>query len=289
MNMLNKIIPGKKEKKMHKYNIILSVLDRYTKLGHKLIELKTSYPKIFRENIDTINLHGHFSYCIWSSEYSDRNFIPIEEVQRVLYIANNNNCGIYYDFTNTQLNEHSVYDLYSNNILQVSDKPNFYAVVYNQSLAKYIKEKYSNIKLIKPQILEDETNNEIYDLYISGYRNYLNNTDKILPEAEKYILNLNFFEKEDKELYDRKSSEILEFQTVNYNNYPLKYNNFEELKSDSDFVSLEKLEEIAQAGIDKFLIKNSPNNIYETIDLFIYYLIKEEYHDKARLNIVKSM
>ena len=196
---------------------------------------------------------------------------------------------MFFDFTNTQLNEHSVYDIYSNNILQISDKPNCYAVVYNQFLAKYIKEKYSNIKLIKPQILEDEANNAIYDLYISGYRNYLNNTDKILQESKKYIVSLNSFEKEDKELYDRKSTEILEFQTINYNNYPLKYNTFEELKTDADFVSIEKLEEMVQAGINKFFINNCPNNIYETIEMFIYYLIKEEYQDKTRLNIIKSM
>ena len=69
---------------MHKYNIILSLLDKYTKLGHKLIELKNVSPEIFRENIDTINFYGHFSYCIWSGEYSERNFIPIEEVERLL-------------------------------------------------------------------------------------------------------------------------------------------------------------------------------------------------------------
>ena len=106
---------------------------------------------------------------------------------------------------------------------------------------------------------------------------------------EKYIIYLNSYGPDKKEIADKKSKDILEFNSINYDSYPLEIATFEESKKLADFVSVEIMEKLAFGGIKNFIIKNNKNSYYEILESFIYYLIKPEYQDKIRLELIKIM
>lgn len=277
----------KKVKKMKKYNILIPALDELIYLGTNLIKLKEQNSEYFRENLNSIDFYGKYSYCIWSQEPSNKNFVFFNNVESNLKYAKDNNIKIYYDFSNTQLSKNSVYDSYCNMLLSLSTEVCTSAIVYSPYLIKYIKEQYPDIKLIRPELYDNSISENDYDSYILNYENYKQNPDKILEQPKKYLIYLNSYGAANKELIDRKCNDIVEFNNINYNNYPSEVSTFEESKELSDFISVEDVEHLSDNGIENFIIRNCNYNFFEILESCIYYLIKPEYQNKIRLELIK--
>ncbi len=274
---------------MSKYNIIIPAISELMLLCSKIIEFKKDRPEIYRTKLNSIQVYGRFPYSIWSQEPSERKYTYMEDIEQNLKFLKDNNTDIYYEFSNTQLTKESVYDSFCNMELSLSENLTVFAIVYSQYLVKYVKTNYPNVKLIRPQLYDKTIPDEYYDLYIINYEHYTKEKDRILMHPEKYIIYLNSYGPDKKEIADKKSKDILEFNSINYDSYPLEIATFEESKKLADFVAVEIMEKLAFGGIKNFIIKNNRNSYYEILESFIYYLIKPEYQDKIRLELIKIM
>lgn len=238
---------------MDKINIILPTHNQLLEISKNFVILKKVEPELFYENIEKISLFGCFSYCIWALEQQEKQYRSKEDIQHFVQFIIDNNSAIYLDFLNTKLNKEHFYDSYSNLILSTIKEAKVYAFIANEDLKKYINEKYPYV----------DTNIE----KITYLNSYCDNC---------------------KECYEKKSNDKINFEKPQLYLCEKEINTFEESKTKQDFISLNKIKELSAQSISDFIIREQTKDKYEFIESCLYYLIKPEYQNVARLKVLKG-
>lgn len=276
---------------MKKYRIIISNFYKNLKTIKKLIDIKKKSPQVFNENISQIILLGSFPYCLWDYTNIKKEIVKNEELEEILNFIIDNNLKLIFDFSNVRLEEKHFSDTYNNHVLNLVSDLNIdiSAVVYNYSLATYIKNKYPKSKLIKSDIYKDITINLPFEYCLTDKITYLENEKDIIKNLNKYIIYINSFCENKYDCSYYKSNNILNFETDF--NYICKNEKqtFEECKKNNLFISLEEMMELQTKKDFIFAVKSNANNPHELLECYIYYLIKPEFHNEVRLSILKNL
>ena len=144
---------------MHKYNTIFKMDETSKSIIKKILVLKEQIPIILNENIEKIGLIGNFPYCIWAKHNKTVEIYSYEKIENELKYITDNNLMLFFEFDNTRLEEKHFYDTYMNMILKMAQNVDVYALVYNEKLAEFIKNKYEYIKTVN---IKDLAKNSIY-------------------------------------------------------------------------------------------------------------------------------
>ena len=238
---------------MNGINIILPTSNQLNEISNNFVKLKQIEPDLFYENIEKISLFGCFPYCIWSLEQQEKKYHSKEEIQHFIQFIIDNDSEIYLEFLNTQLNKEHFYDSYSNLILSTIKEAKVHAFIENKDLKNYINEKYPYVDT---------------------------NTEK--------IIHLNSYCDNCKECYEKKSNDKINFEKPQLYTCEKEVKTFEESKTKQDFVSLEKIQELSAQGFTNFIIRGQTKDKYEFIESCLYYLIKPEHQNIARLKVLKG-
>ena len=69
--------------------------------------------------------------------------------------------------------------------------------------------------------------------------------------------------------------------------------NFEIIKQPAEKcdieLDIEDIEKLSKSGIESFIIKVSPEDKYDMVNAYIKYLIKNDYQNEVRLNLLKML
>lgn len=272
---------------MDKYNIIIDNTKFDMGLIWQILDIKKEMPEAFFDRIQKLSFYFMFPYSIWSKSRTDRNFIPFENIESDLNRYEDNGCGMFFEFENVDVKEDGFKDRYSNLVLKNAQGKNAFAVVFNKDLAKYIKENYSEIKLVQSEIQRNSVIEPPFDFNIIDYISFKNIKDKIQNKSA-YILAVNSF---CKNLY--RCASLLSNNKLNYNiDRPIRCSDrvlsFSEMKKNELFVSVDEINKINDFGIENFLVKVNCDDRFEVLETYMYYLIKPEYRDEVRLKLIKS-
>ena len=144
---------------MQKYNLIFLMEGTSSNIIKRILDLKEQMPMIFNENIEKIGFVGNFPYCIWAKHNKTVEIFSYEIIENELKYLADNNFVLFFEFDNTMLEEKHFYDTYMNMILKMAQNVDVYALVYNEKLAEFIKNKYEYIKTVN---IKDLARNYIY-------------------------------------------------------------------------------------------------------------------------------
>ncbi len=260
-------------------------------INRYMIILQKQSPQFFYENHKIQFVYGCFPFSIWSINQTNK-YTNLTTIDNILEYYENNNISVKIMFNNEILSKKHLYDTFSNIILKKANNKNNSVFVSSELLAKYIKKKYPLLDIIR---IVDLKNTNKKNILIDSYYNK-NIKIKKIKEKETTYINLNPFCKSDCELYHYHKQYIGNEQIHFCNNKPifpceLKTNiTFYDFQENKNFITLKKIQELRNEGINKFLIAdrgsflnvNNNYNKYDIIESYLYYLIKPEFHMKVR-------
>ena len=258
---------------MNSINIILPTQQQLLNISKTFMIFWKISPEYFYDFISKISFKGSFPYCIWSCEEQDKIFRTKEEIISFLLFAKENNNAIYFDFSNTKLENLHFYDRYTNYFLSLTKDMETYAIVANLELGKYIKEHFPHIKLVDK--------NSIFDIQIADKKSTIQNYEKTIMYLNSYCNNCEV-------CINEKSIKKLNFEQINIIKCQNITDSFENSKTNEFFISLENLKEYVRKGIRNFIIKEQTFDKYEYIESCLYYLVKPEFHNIVRLKMLKT-
>ncbi len=284
-------------KKKIKINISLPNFHNQVFLNLCFITLQENNKSVFKNNFEISSAEGCFPYSIWSSVREQR-YITKHDMETTLSIYSKHNINVNYIFDNNSISKEDLNDNFSNLMLKSAHKEGNGIYVKSDILFDYIKKKYPHFKLIK---IADENDFQQKDILISDkYNNILRKND--IKFKENAYITLNPLCPSDCRHYEN-HKKYLEQEQLNYYGVsdvyvcPLKRDfNFYDLKNNPNFISEERMQSYIKAGFSHFRIdfpyieKSIDINygIYDTIESYIYYLIKPEYRDEIRHIIIKK-
>ena len=272
---------------MTKYNIIIDNTRFDMNLIWQIIEFRKEMPDMFRENIAKLSFYFMFPYSIWSKSKTERNYVPYENIESDLNRYEDNGCSLFFEFENTMIKPENFNEHYVNLILKTAKDKDVNAVVYNNELAKYIKEKYPYVKLVQSEIKREINPIPPYDMNVVDAITYNSAKDDI-QNPKSIILAVNSFCNNSHSCANFLSSNKLNFSIEKPIQCIDKKHSFEEMRNNQLFISNEKMQEITNEGITNFLVKSNSDDRFQLLEMYLYYLIKPEHIDIMRLRFLRA-
>jgi hypothetical protein len=269
------------------YNLILDNTFLDFALIKQLDILKYKYPQAFYENQRSLSLFFTFPYTIWSKGHRNEPFMPYENIENELSWLRNKKIKIFYEFENTNVKPNHFNDRYSNIVLDITKKNELFAVVQNLQLANYLKEQYPNITLVESSINKSIKINNPFEMCMIDYRT-LRQCKNEITEKEKYIVMLNSFCDNTYRCVNLTSNSHLNYEIERPLHCVHRVDKFLDSKMNNNFISIENLQNLVEDGFVHFFVKSDIPNRFEKIETYVYYLIKPEFQDVVKLELVKE-
>lgn len=272
---------------MDKYNLILDNTHCDLDMIWQILEIRREVPEAFYDRIQNLNMYFMFPYSIWSKSRTMRNYIPFENIESDTNRLEDNGCEIYFEFENVDVTRDCFLDRYSNLVLSLVQEKNVSAIVYSDELAQYIKEKYPNVKLVQSEIKRKTYFEAPFEMGVIDYISYKNNKNK-LPNKPSCILAVNSFCKNSYRCTNLLSNNKLNYGIDRPINCADRLRTFSQMQKNDLFISKEEINKINDDGIQHFLIKTNCDDRFEILETYLYYMIKPEFIESARLRIIKA-
>ncbi len=252
------------EKCMEKYNIIFPMELTSFYIIRRIINLKEEKPEIFNDSINKIGFIGNIPYCIWSARNQSIEIYSYERIENDFKYISDNNLILILEFDNTKLEEKHFIDTYMNMVLMLAKDVDIYAIIYNEKLAEYVKNKYPYVKTVR---MDSKDVIPPFDYCLTYSKE---------ETAPNYIYTTDI--QRDIETLNRMSEDVLNFEIIKQ---PAE-------KCDIE-LDIEDIEKLSKSGIESFIIKVSPEDKYDMVNAYIKYLIKNDYQNEVRLNLLKML
>ena len=273
------------------------------RLNFYTIHYMKNNPKYFYDNIIVKAVYGAFPPSIWNGGRT-MSFDFVERSSIAATIKNFNDIGVAlrYTFTNAWLKEEDVYDSYCNECMKLADNGMNEVLVNSPVLENYIREKYPRYKIISSTTKGiksiDGLNRELekYPIVVADYT--LNNKKELfeIPNRDRceILLNTNCADncQHRQKHYNflaklQKQEETEPFRCPYERDHVLTLNMYDMMQVNKSFVTVEDLYgKYVPAGFKEFKIEGRKLNQYEVIEYYIYYLVKPEYKDKVRVDLM---
>ena len=277
--------------------IILPNFHNFVFLNLCFITLQENNKEVFKKHYVIDAAQGCFPYSIWSNE-RERQYITQHDMITTINLYSKHKIKIQYLFDNSSITKNDLYDNYSNLMLKLAHKAGNGVFVKSKILYDYIKEKYPLYQVIKIAAPDEFNMKNI--AVMNKYNNIIKKND--IKYRDSAYITLNPMCPADCKHYDD-HIKYIEQEQLGYHKIsniyicPLKIDfNFYELKNNSNFITEEKLKDYINAGFKNFKIEY-PNikkatdvhyDIYDTIESYIYYMIKPEFKQEVRHIITKK-
>lgn len=264
-------------------------------------ELKNN-PQIFYPNIKIGSVYGSFPSAIWNGGRTVHGFLDKNKIENIIKEFNNLGVPLRFTWTNSLIEEKHTYDSYCNLIMQLANNGFNEVLVNNEVLENYIKNNYSNYKLISSTTKSikkiDSINNELdkdYSLVVLDY-NFNNDFDKLnlikFHEKCELLVDAICCENCPNRLDHYKS--LSEYQ-LNFDMISDKYADcvyqydYENIKNRKHYISYNDIiEKYIPLGFKNFKIEGRTNPEYVILERYQNYFIKSEHRDTFLFNYLKS-
>lgn len=268
-------------------------------LNDYIIRLTKTNPEYFRDNIVIKSVYGTFPGTYWNGGRTAFGSTNMENIECTIQSLNVLDVAVRFTFTNSLIDEHLIHDPYCNEIMKIADNGKNEVLLNNKILEDYLRNKYPNFKYIssttKCILNNDEINNECekYDLVVLDYRK---NADKESHKQFKYIdkleLLINAYCSPDckmrKEHYRMLSETQLNGRTPpQFTCSGLQNGFFDMMKLSSTIKPEDLYGYYVDKGFRHFKIEGRTLHYIDAIEAYVTYLVKPEYKDKLRYEIIK--
>ena len=270
----------------------------------KLIELLNEYPEYFKYKLKIAAVYGCFPNQIWNGgRYITGKFADIDNIITTIKSFNENyNIPIRFTYTNNLITEEHLNDYQCNIITDIAHNGKNEILVNSSLLEEYLRNKYPNFKYISSatrcirdidklnKLLDDDK----YYLVLGDYRDnfnieFLNN----IKNKNKLEILINPYCKLDcklRELHYKVLSQLQLNQQVDRNfNCPCEYLHWFDVEKSNNIIKTDQLQQYIDMSFFNFKIEGRRMHPVDVIDSYIYYLIKDQYKDKIRNILLRSI
>jgi len=260
-------------------------------------------PQLFYDDITVKAVYGAFPPSIWNGgRVMSFDFVERDVIKATLKNFNDMGVALRFTFTNTLLKEEHVHDAYCNMCMELGNN-GFNEVLANSPiLERYIIKTYPKYRIISSTTKGiksiDALNMELerYPIVVADYT--LNNKEELfqIPNRDRCEILLNTYCADNcqyrQEHYRflaklQLQQELEPFRCPHGRDHVLANNMYDLMKINKSFVTVEDLYgKYVPAGFREFKIEGRKLNQYEVIEYYIYYLVKPEYRDKVRVDLI---
>ena len=265
-----------------------------------LVDLLSQHPEFFAHDIRIGAIYGCFPNQIWNGgRRVIGQDVGINEIKNIIKSFNDIGIPIRFTYTNALLTEEHLDDVQCNLITEIANNGMNEILVNSPLLEDYLRNKFPNFKYILSTTKcirdIDELNKLIksnkYYLVLTDQRDnfdfdFLN---KIEDKSKVEILINTYCSKDcPKRLEHYK---IMSAKQLGLSNEivdcPFVERNFAEMVESDDIIKIENLQKYIDMGFIHYKIEGRNFHFINVIDSYIYYLIKPEYQNKVRENILR--
>lgn len=289
--------------KEQKINFYLPGLWTKGSLNRGIIFELQEHPEYFYDNVAIGAIYGTFPNCIWNGGRVITGYTTYEEINEIIKYYDFNNVPMRFTFTNTLLEKKHLLDTYSNLIMDLANNGKNEVLVNSKLLENYIREKWPNYKIISSttkcllseEDFLEELNKDYYMVVLDFRKNFDNDFISTIEEKykDKIEILLNAYCStvcgKRKAHYDYLSKCQLSFisNTEPFCN-DLK-NDFYECLKNENTLKVEDMLNFSNHGFKNFKIEGRTNNTYDVLESYVYYMVKPEYKDRVRLDLLKML
>lgn len=281
-------------------------------------------PEYFHEGLEIASFYGTFPQSLWNGGRRVNGLCDKSYVKDVVREFDKLQIPIRFTFTNPVITKEDLYDDFCNFVLKTADNGINGVIVVSDMLEEYIREKYPRYKVTSStckritdlETLNDETAKK-YDIVVMDYD--FNNKFDILEKVqnkEKCEILVNACCQPNcphrKQHYNDigamqkaickhlKTSPNKPFNAEKYGvsdphsqSCPYMYYDPVDVRQHSTHVTPEAIfEKYLPMGFNQFKIEGRTQNAFYIVEYYLYYMVKPEYRDKARMafysNLVKQ-
>lgn len=263
-------------------------------LNSALWNLKNEHEEYFLKDRFFNSVYGNIPNCIWNGEnmlFSARQRLATE-IDLMFQTYTLQGTQLILNFTNTELSEADVDNVFSNIILKHALNANFNTkcVVNSKSLYEYLLKEYPEIVDIYIGKYNDIALNNDLPISYFLHTNYNNNFEllKQLKYKSSVVITVNpmcYCEKlEPCVLKENIAQLTYDPESCKRNACPVLQNNFTTLnhRQFPTYISNELIAEYNKIGFNHFVLEEFPC-LSQNVEEYLYYFIKPEFYSEARV------
>lgn len=276
-----------------------------------LIKMWKQHPEFFREGINIKSCYGAFPNMVWNGGRAIlASQVPTFVAKYIIEEYNRLGIGVRFTYTNLFIEDKHTYDTYCNQITEIANKETCNeALVSNKVLDEYLRKTYPNIKLSASvtncmndtEFKEYVDNNDDYE-YVVLYMSYNTNEEflKSIKRKDKVEILLNCGCGTDCSKRPGHYQETSRQQITYYDQDPriskytgcMMYNsNFYQALKRRDFIDIDTFLKYVDMGFCNFKLEGrdafgTPEELFYVIESYVYYLIKPEYQNEVRQQLL---
>lgn len=287
----------------------------HCRLNLLLLTLMQQHPEYFREGVKIASVFGAFPPSLWNGGRNTVGVVDDEIIKQVTKAFNSRGVPLRFTFTNPLIEEKHLGDPFCNKVMRMCDNGLNEVIVLSPILEEYIRKNYPSYKITSSTCKEirnaDELSAELekdYHYVVLDY-NWNNNFEflETLPHKEKCELLINACCVPNCPRRGEHYRSIGETQ-IKYAEYmktpPMmrKPTHFEDFKCPSMLRHIYQItdlpthispdaivEKYVPMGFNQFKIEGRTVPDIALAENYIYYMIKPEYKDTARLELIGTL
>lgn len=269
------------------------------KVNQVLIWLYKNRPEFFKENVKIGSFYGSPG-VIWNGGRFIGGYFTKKELESIRDFMKDMNIPIRFTFSNCLIEEKHLSDIYGNLILEIFNNGKNEILCNSSILEKYIREKYNdNYKYISSTTKrlnkkEDQKLEILKDYYLIVLDYDYNNDNNFLKELDskekiEILCNAVCQSNCPKRLNHYKN---ISYCQLNYDPDSLfacehESKSFKQTMELSHFITVERINELLELGFKNFKLEGRTGSDEDLADALIYYLIKDEWQDFVKEELLK--
>lgn len=273
-------------------------------LNFHIIQLLKSNPEYFYDDIKIASIYGCFPGAIWNGGRLMCGSTVQQNIQRTIEELNAVGVPIRYTFTNSLIEEKHLQDSYCNLLMDAANNGMNEVLVNSPILEDYLRKNYPNFKYILSTTRCERDINKIneltknYDLIVLDFRDNANiDFLQQIEDKSKIELLVNSYCnpacQKRKHHYDLISRNQLSYRVAQTDDddimmCPTYTRNFYDIFEFPSVLTTDTIKEYQNMGFYNFKIEGRTLHIVTVIESYVYYLIKPEYRDQVRLQLLKQ-
>ncbi len=289
---------------------------KHWELNLNLIDMIKEHPEYFNDELEIASCFGCFAPALWNGGRTLGGYTSREQIVNTIKLFNERNVPIRYTFTNPTVEQKDLKDAFCNRLCKLAEN-GFNELICNAPvLEEYIRKTYPKFPLISSTCKQLEEHDALmaefekdYKLVVLDY-NWNNDFERLAKIPEEYrsrceiLINPYCIPHCKRRGEHYKVLGECQRKAAAYANGSAKDKNFMEGAVDfkcenanfnfyqitkySTFVPRENLERYMELGFNNFKIEGRVINKYNVLESYVYYMVKPEYKDMVRLQLLTA-